>query len=76
MNEQLMRARRIKMESNHLCDWDEHEPFGMKIEKGKYAWQVVGDETVPAQGLYHGKGCYDNALAKYEKLKKEVEQGG
>ena len=68
MSEQLLKGRRIKMESLQRCDFD-HQT----IEKGSSAWQVIGDETILAQGLYHGRGCYDNALADYLKKLKGVE---
>lgn len=58
------------MEAPIRCDWD-----SIPIQKGKYAWQVVGDETVKAQGLYHGRGCFDNALADYQKKLQEVKNG-
>ena len=69
-NTQPIMGRRIKMESPIRCDWDH-----TVIEKGKFAWQVVGDETIKAQGLYHGQGCFSNALADYQKKLKGVEDG-
>ena len=68
-NTQPIMGRRIKMEANIRCDWD-HQ----KIDKGSSAYQVVGDETILAQGLYHGRGCYGNALADYQKKLKGVEE--
>lgn len=70
---QPIKARRIKMEQNRICDWEGHDDFHRKIEKGKYAIQVIGDETIKAQGIFHGKGCYDAALENYKKLKGEIE---
>ena len=62
-------ARKIKVETNVRCDWDH-----LVIEKGKYLTQVVGDpDTVKAQGVYHGKNCYESALADYEQKIKELD---
>lgn len=60
-------ARKIRVETNLRCDFD----HGI-IPIGKYATQIVGDpETVKAQGLYHGRLCYESALAHYQQLQKE-----
>jgi hypothetical protein len=68
MAQQLM-ARKIKVESNLRCDWD-HQI----IHQGKYATQIVGDPTeVKAQGLYHGRLCYEAALDDYTKKKEELD---
>ena len=66
----FIKGRRIKMEAPIRCDFD-----NLLIEKGKYAFQVVGDGTVKAQGLFHAKGCYQGALSKYEELEKGIEEG-
>ena len=64
--EQILMARKIKMEANGRCDYD-----GMIIARGKYASQVIGDpETIKAQGLYHHNGCYQMALAHYQETVK------
>ena len=62
-------ARKIKVEIGIRCDWD-HRP----IEIGKYATQVQGDpKEIHAQGIYHGRQCYESALKDYEeKLKESV----
>lgn len=61
-------ARKIPVRENIRCDWDH-----LIIPKGKYATQVVGDpETVKAQGIYHGKNCYESALTDYQQKVKEM----
>lgn len=66
---QGLKSRQLKVETPIRCDYD-HRP----IEKGKYATQVVGDpETVKAQGIYHGRLCYESALADYTKKKDELD---
>ena len=56
-------ARSIKVETPIRCDWD-HKA----IEKGKYATQVIEGK---AQGIYHGRLCYEAALENMEDLEKE-----
>lgn len=51
------------METNHRCD------FCHKIiPLGRYGSQVREGK---AQGLFHGKQCYDAALDTYEKIERE-----
>jgi len=60
-------GRKIKVETNLRCDFDR----GL-IPVGKYATQIVGDpQTTKAQGIYHGRLCYEAALKHYEELLKE-----
>ena len=62
-------ARKIKVTTNLRCDFD----HGI-IPKGKHATQVIGDpETVKAQGMYHGRQCYEAALADYTKKKEDFD---
>lgn len=72
MNESMM-VRKPIAQTAIICDWDEHDPFHRKIEKGKPIFQIRGDETIKAQGNYHSKQCYDAALAKYKELKEELD---
>lgn len=66
MNQNLL-ARKIKVETPVRCDFDHRA-----IEKGKYATQVIGDpEIVKAQGIYHGRLCYESALAHYNDTMKD-----
>lgn len=65
MSDQPLLARKIKVDTPLRCDFCHHV-----IEKEKYATQVVGDETVKAQGIFHGRECYEAALNEYEKLEK------
>lgn len=65
----ILLARKIKVESNLRCDFDH-----LIIDKGKFATQVAGDpETVKAQGIYHGRQCYEAALQDYTQKKKEID---
>lgn len=65
----VLRARKIRVETNLRCDYDH-----LTIEKGKYATQVVGDEqTIKAQGIYHGRFCYEAALADYNEKKEQFD---
>ena len=62
-------ARKIRVDTNLRCDFDN----GI-IPIGKFATQIVGDpQTVKAQGVYHGRLCYESALRHYEELTKEQE---
>jgi hypothetical protein len=62
-------ARKIRVDTSIRCDWDHRV-----IEKGKYATQVVGDpDHVKAQGIYHGRLCYESALTNYEEKVKELD---
>lgn len=62
-------SRKIKVETPLRCDFDH-----MPIERGKYATQVVGDpQEVKAQGIYHGRLCYEGALANYQEKKDELD---
>ena len=66
---QILRSRQIRVDTPLRCDFDH-----MPIEKGKYATQVVGDpEEVKAQGIYHGRICYEGALADYNQKKEELD---
>ncbi len=63
--EQSLLARKIPVTANIRCDFCHRT-----IEKGKYASQVVGDpDVVKAQGTYHGRECYEAALADYNEKK-------
>lgn len=66
MTQQNIIARSIKVTTPIRCDFD-HRP----IEKGKYATQVIGDSEIKAQGIYHGRICYESALAHYKDTVKE-----
>lgn len=69
MNNTATLARSIRVDTAIRCDYD-HRP----IEKGKYATQVVGDpEEVKAQGIYHGRLCYEAALSDYNDKKKQFD---
>ena len=57
-------ARKIRIETPMRCDFD-----GKPMKVGTYATQIVGDETVPAQGMYHGPRCYHAACQHMEELK-------
>lgn len=62
-------GRSIKIETNIRCDY-----CGRQIEKGKFGVQVTGDpEEVKAQGMYHGRLCYEAALNDYEDKKEELD---
>ncbi len=68
MSETSLMARKIKVETNLRCDFD----HGI-IPVGRFATQVVGNpEEVKAQGIYHGRLCYESALEDYEKKIKEM----
>lgn len=69
-----MMARKIPVTTSLLCDL-EVEGHNRLIPKGKFATQVIGDETVRAQGIYHGRHCYDAALAHMEQIEKEEKHG-
>lgn len=67
--EQPLLARKIRVEAQVRCDFDH-----MIIPKGKYATQVIGDpELIKAQGLYHGRQCYEAALADYSQKKEQFD---
>lgn len=68
-NKRSIMARKIPVTTNIRCDFDHRV-----IEKGRFATQVVGDENIRAQGLYHGRLCYEAALADYEQKLKEFNQ--
>ena len=70
MSIQPLMSRKIKVETSIRCDFDSRV-----IEKGKYATQIVGDESVKCQGIYHGKNCYDAALNHFNEAKREIENG-
>lgn len=60
-------GRSLRVETNIRCDYCHRQ-----IEKGKFATQVSGDpEEVKAQGTFHGRLCYEGALADYETKVKE-----
>lgn len=56
-------ARKIPITTQLRCDFD-HQIIGI----GKFATQVTEGE---AQGIYHGRNCYEAALGYYRKLKQE-----
>lgn len=66
MNNPLL-ARKIKVETNLRCDFD-----NKVIPIGKYATIVRGEQTLKAQGTYHGRPCYEAALRHYKELEKEM----
>ena len=69
MDNNVMLGRKIRVDTNLRCDFDHRV-----IEKGKYATQVIGDPgTVKAQGIYHGRLCYESALADYTEKRKELD---
>lgn len=59
----MVMSRRIPAESNLRCDY-----CHKLIPKGKHAHQITEGK---AQGIYHGRQCYEAALAEYENLQKE-----
>lgn len=69
-----MMVRKIQATSSMLCDL-QIEGHNRVIQKGKYASQVTGEDDVKAQGIYHGKQCYDAALEHYAALEKEAIHG-
>lgn len=69
MENQSLLARKIKVETNALCDLD-IEGHNRIIPKGKYLTQIIGGDDIKAQGQYHGKQCYDAALEHYKTLEK------
>lgn len=71
MDEHMLMGRKLKVETSIRCDYD-HRP----IEKGRYATQVIGDENIKAQGIFHGRLCYEAALADYNQKLKEVNREG
>ena len=69
MGNNILMARKIRVNTAIRCDFD----HGI-IPKGKYATQVVGDpKEIKAQGIFHGRICYENALAKYNELKDQMD---
>ena len=56
----------MKVETATTCDFDNRV-----IPAGKYMTVVTGDNSIPAQGKYHGPQCYHQALKHYEELKKK-----
>ena len=71
MTEQPIIVRKPIAQTNELCDW-EAEGHSRIIRRGKPVFQIRGDETILAQGNYHNKICYDQALGHYKKLKGDV----
>lgn len=61
-------ARKIRVDTAIRCDYDH-----MPIQKGKYATHVSGDEDTKAQGIYHGRQCYEAALADYNEKKERFD---
>ena len=65
----MLLGRSIKIQTDVRCDYDH-----LIIPKGKFATQVVGDPgEVKAQGLYHGRLCYQSALADYNDKKEQFD---
>lgn len=61
-------GRSIKMQAAQRCDF-----CGRAIEQGKYGTMVTGDpKEVKAQGLFHGRMCYELALYDYEEKRKKM----
>ena len=59
----LLLGRQIKITTSRACDWEHPDnPFSRVIPKGKIGYQIVGDEEIKAQGLFHGRTCYEAAL--------------
>lgn len=70
MIDNILLGRSIKMDGAVRCDF-----CNRPIERGKYGLQIVGDPgTVRAQGMYHGRGCYEAALSHYDEVKNKVEE--
>ena len=67
MVDNILLARSIKIQTSVRCDYC-HRP----IETGKFGTQVTEGE---AQGLFHGRLCFESALADYQQKKKELEEG-
>lgn len=73
--DQPLLARQIKMSTSKPCDFEHPDnPFTRVIKKGKVGYQVVGDETIKAQGLYHSRFCYEAALKKYDEELEKMEE--
>ncbi len=69
MGDNNLLGRSIKIETAVRCDFCHRQ-----IEKGKYGTMVNAEGSV-AQGLYHGRLCYESALADYQQKVKELELG-
>jgi hypothetical protein len=67
MSKPLM-GRQIKITTNLRCDFDHSI-----IPVGRVGYQITQGK---AQGMYHGKLCYEAALKKYEELEKQNGLGG
>ena len=61
----ILLGRSIRIETSVRCDYC-HRP----IEVGKHATQVTQGQAL---GLYHGRLCYESALADYMEKKKEFD---
>ena len=69
MTNNILLGRQIKIETSVRCDYC-HRP----IEVGKFGTQVTGDpKEVQAQGLFHGRLCYEGALADYQQKKEDFD---
>ena len=67
MNNPLL-ARQLKEHPNMRCHFD-----NILIPVNKPAYQITGGEDIKAQGIYHGRQCYESALKHYEEVEKEME---
>lgn len=65
----ILLGRSIKIETAIRCDF-----CGRQIQAGKYATQIIGDESVKAQGMFHGRNCYEGALEDYQEKTKEFQE--
>ena len=66
-------GRQIKITTSIVCDYEHPEnPLQRVIPKGKIGYQIVGDEEVLAQGIFHGRFCHEAAVANYKEKLKEI----
>ena len=69
-------GRQIKIETSRPCDYEHPDnPLQRIIPKGKIGYQIVGDENIKAQGLFHSRFCYEAALKNYNELTKKMGTG-
>jgi ribosomal protein S26 len=61
-----MRALGRKFNHNVRCDYCKHS-----VPRGKVVYEFKG-EDIKAQGLYHNRQCYEEALKEYEKTQSEL----
>lgn len=70
MNNYLI-GRKLPITTPRRCDFD-NGVIDVNKQTGKgFAFQITGDETVRAQGIYHGNRCYEEALRHMQELEKE-----